>query len=91
MRSVGVAALAGQRVGGVQQHLVDQLDAGHALQHREHLAGLHGPAERPARAVRRRRSAGRGAGTGRRAPAARTRSVSTPRKACTVATTVTPW
>ena len=36
----------------MELHRVDEFDAGHALQYREDLAGLHGAAERPAGAVR---------------------------------------
>jgi hypothetical protein len=41
------AALAGHRIGGEQAHVVHQLHAAHALQHRVH-ALVHLAAERPA-------------------------------------------
>ena len=38
-------------VGAEDAHVLDQLDAGHRLEDREDLTGLHRPAERPATAI----------------------------------------
>ena len=51
MRCTALAALAGDRVGAEEHDLVDELGAPQVLQHGVHLAGLHGPPERPAGAV----------------------------------------
>ena len=87
-----LAALAGDRVGGEQLDVLDELGAVQPLQHGEHLAGLHRPPERPARPVG---PAGERVEVAVQRAAARPARSSLGRRprprAISLATTVTPW